>query len=88
MIEDYTLDLVRETLMIALTIIAPVLGAGVLIGVILSLLQSITQIHEQTLTMVPKIFVMIGVAILLMPWIVAQLTAFATYMFSLGLLGL
>ncbi len=83
--EDYILQAVRETLMISLTIIAPVLGAGILIGLILSLLQSITQIHEQTLAMVPKIFVMIGVAILLLPWIAAQISAFAIEMFSLGL---
>ncbi|MCK4872437.1 MAG: flagellar biosynthetic protein FliQ [Phycisphaerales bacterium] len=84
-VDDYTMQIVRDTLMMALTIIAPVLGAGIVIGLIISILQSITQIHEQTLTMVPKIFVMIGVAILLMPWIVAQLTAFAVEMFNLGL---
>jgi flagellar biosynthesis protein FliQ len=83
--EEYILQAVRDTLMIALTIIAPVLGAGILIGLVLSLLQSITQIHEQTLAMVPKIFVMVGVAIMLLPWIAAQLMAFAAEMFTLGL---
>jgi flagellar biosynthetic protein FliQ len=83
--EDYILQAVRETLMISLTIIAPILGAGILIGLVLSLAQSITQIHEQTLAMVPKIFVMIGVAILLLPWIAAQISAFAIEMFKLGL---
>lgn len=84
MTEDWLLEMVRATLLIALTVIAPVLGAGIVLGLIISIAQSVTQIQEQTLTMVPKIFAMVGVAILLMPWIVDQLTTFAAYMFSLG----
>ena len=56
----------------------PILAAGLLIGLIISIVHAVTQIQEQTLTFVPKIVVMILVAILLLGWIVMRLGAFAT----------
>ena len=54
------------------------------IGLIISLLQSITSIQDQTLTFVPKIVVMVGVAALLIPWIAFRLAEYASEMFTLG----
>ncbi len=82
-IDDATVDLVRESLLVALKISAPVLTAGILIGLAISILQSITQIQEQTLTIVPKIFAMTTVAIALLPWIASRLVDFASWMFDL-----
>src|SRR5437899_2546666 len=78
-------DLVRETLMLALIISAPMLAIGLLVGVVISLLQAVTQIHEQTLSMIPKLAAMIGAAILLMPWIGHRLMDYAVKMFTTGL---
>lgn len=83
-LDDSTLELVRTCLVITLKIAAPILLAGVLIGLIISIIQAVTQIQEQTLTLVPKIFVMIIVALMLMPWIVMRLVEFATEMLSLN----
>lgn len=77
------LDVVRETLHLALLISAPILGAGIVIGLVISVMQSVTSIQEQALTFVPKIFGMILVAAGLMSWIVAKISAFAIAMFSL-----
>ena len=74
-------DVARDALMQALIIAVPILGAGLLIGLIVSLFQAVTQIQEQTLTFVPKIIVMILVAIILLGWIAARMTEFATEMF-------
>ena len=49
-------DLSQNALYIVLLIIAPVLGAGLLTGLIVAILQATTQIQEQTLAFVPKIF--------------------------------
>ena len=76
------LDLVRTTLFQVLLIAVPILGAGLLVGLCVSLFQAITQIQEQTLTFVPKIVVMILVVILLLAWIAAQLGDFARDMFN------
>ncbi len=74
-------DVAREALWQALIIAVPILGAGLLIGLMVSLFQAVTQIQEQTLTFVPKIIVMILVAIFLLGWISVRMTEFATKMF-------
>ena len=80
--EAENLGFVREALMMALVLSAPVLGAGLLVGLVISLLQAVTQVQEQTLAFVPKIVAMILVAILLLGWMGSQLSEFATRMFG------
>ncbi len=82
--DESLIALVRETVMIALKIVLPVLGAGVVIGLVVSIIQSITSIQDQTLTFVPKIVVMMAVIIILTPWIFIRLIDFAAELFWLG----
>lgn len=77
-------DAVRSALWEALMISLPILGAGLLIGLIISLVQAVTQIQEQTLTFVPKIIVMVVVAILLLNWISIRMMDFSAVMFTGG----
>ncbi len=76
------IDVVRTALLQALIIAVPILGAGLIVGLLVSLFQSVTQIQEQTLTFVPKIIVMILVAIVLLGWISVRLGDFAHEMFT------
>ncbi len=76
--------LVRDTLLVVLKIAAPILAAGVVVGLTISFLQSVTSIQDQTLTFVPKILVMVVVAAVLIPWIAARLTDYAAQMLSLA----
>jgi flagellar biosynthetic protein FliQ len=80
--DDSIVDLVREMLIITLKISAPILMAGIVVGLVISLFQSITSIQEQTLTVVPKIAAMLLVAVLLLPWMVQRLVEFTVDMFS------
>jgi flagellar biosynthetic protein FliQ len=80
--DDHIIDLVREMLLITLKISAPILLAGIVVGLAISLFQSITSIQEQTLSMVPKIAAMLVVAVLLLPWIVQRLVEFTVEMFT------
>lgn len=75
--------LIRETLIIVLKISAPILGAGICVGLLISILQSVTSIQDQTLTFVPKIFVMVIVAAILMPWIAHNLVEYAQILFTM-----
>ena len=75
-------DLIRETLILALLISAPLLVVGLLVGLVISLFQAVTQIQEQTLTFVPKIVAMVAAAIVVMPWVAARLMDYAAKMFS------
>lgn len=78
------IETVRMALMEALTISLPILGAGLVVGLVISLFQAVTQIQEQTLVFVPKIIVMVLVALLLLGWIVIRLAEFATAMFVIN----
>ncbi len=75
-------EIVRLALLEALILATPILGAGLVVGLTVSLFQAVTQIQEQTLTFVPKIIVMIVVAILLLSWITIRMTEFAVEMFT------
>jgi len=80
---DWLVELVRDVLLLVLRVGGPVLVAGVLIGLVISLFQSLTSIQDQTLSFVPKILGMIIVALLLLPWMIAQLVEFTVEMFRL-----
>jgi flagellar biosynthetic protein FliQ len=75
--DETAIDMAREMLMVTLKIAAPILAAGVLVGLIVSIFQSVTSIQDQTVTFVPKIVVMLVVALLLLPWIAAKLVEYA-----------
>lgn len=80
--DESLVQLVSESLILTLKIITPILGAGIVVGLIISILQSITSIQEQTLTFVPKIFAMVLVAVILIPWIIARLLDFTAEMLT------
>lgn len=77
------IDLIRDTLFVVLKIVLPILAAGMVVGLVISVFQSVTSIQDQTLTFVPKIVSMVIVAALLLPWIGLRLAEFATEMFRL-----
>ena len=79
---DSAVEFVRMALMEALIIAGPILGAGLFVGLLISLFQAVTQIQEQTLTFVPKIVTMLVVAILLLSWISIRMIEFTTAMFT------
>ncbi len=79
---DQAVETIRETLTIMLVLSAPVLAAGLIIGLAISIFQAVTQIQDQTLSFVPKIIVMGIVAILVTPWIAGAVVEFAERMFS------
>ena len=74
------LDLTREALLMALIVSAPVMGIGMVVGLVVSLFQSMTQLQEQTLSFVPKIVAMVGIGLLLAPWLTHKLLEYATQM--------
>jgi flagellar biosynthetic protein FliQ len=81
--DEATLTLVRDALMITLKIAGPILAAGVLVGLVISVLQSVTSIHDQSLTFVPKILAMVALAVLLLPWIARRLIEYTVELFTL-----
>ena len=62
----------------SLALAAPILLTAMVIGLAVSLFQTVTSIHEQTLTFVPKALAVVGILLLLLPWIVRSLMEFTT----------
>ncbi len=77
---NQAVDLGREALLLTLIISAPIMGIGLIVGLVVSLFQSMTQLHEQTLSFVPKIVAMVAVSLLLVPWITERLLEYARTM--------
>lgn len=76
------LDLAREALILALIVSGPIMIAGMFVGLVISLFQSMTQVQEQTLSFVPKIVAMVGLSLLLAPWLATKVLEFAVEMFG------
>jgi len=70
----------RQVLVEALTILAPLLGVSLVIGLVIALAQTLTSIQEQTVAMVPKLLALVGTLFVLTPWILRQLIDFALKM--------
>ena len=79
---EVAIDLFKATLVFALYIVAPFLLTVLVVGLISSLLQSVTSIQEQTLTFAPKLVALGGVLLLLTPWLLRSLTEFTITMFT------
>jgi flagellar biosynthesis protein FliQ len=72
------IDLSRDAIMTALMIAAPMLLIALGVGLIVSVIQSVTQIQEQTLAFVPKLILVGGAFIVGMPWLLQILIRFTT----------
>lgn len=85
---DLAIDLFKSTVMFALYIVAPFLGATLVVGLIASLIQSVTSMQEQTLTFVPKLLALAGLMLVLTPWLLRSLSEFTiTTLNRMGGLG-
>ena len=70
-------DLAREALTTALLIGAPILLVGVVRGLIISLVQALTQIQDQTISFVPKIVTMVLVLVMCLPWLIQRMMTYS-----------
>jgi flagellar biosynthetic protein FliQ len=76
-------DIGREALMITLLLSGPMLAVGLGLGIIIGIFQAVTQIHEATLTFVPK-FIGIALTLLfLMPWMLIKLVEYTYGLFDM-----
>ncbi|NLY74774.1 MAG: flagellar biosynthesis protein FliQ [Firmicutes bacterium] len=76
MSDTFVIALFREALTTVLIVAAPMLGVGLIVGLTISVLQATTQIHEQTLTFIPKILAVLLSMIFFGPWMLHTLISF------------
>ena len=83
MTESLISGVLKDAIATALTVAAPMLIVAVVIGLIISILQATTQIHEQTLTFLPKLIGMAIIGIMTGSWMLHKLTAFTERIFDI-----
>ncbi len=76
-------NLLRMTIFTSFVVASPVLGLALVVGLTVSIIQSATQINEQTLTLVPKIAIVFGVFAMLFPWIMGTIIDFSQEIFRM-----
>lgn len=79
---DQTVEIMRKLLIEAMTLSAPLLVTAALVSLVVSLLQTLTSVQEQTLTAVPRLVVVFIVTIAVMPWMVHRLVSFTLHLFT------
>jgi flagellar biosynthetic protein FliQ len=76
MSEDLILRLAKQTLETVLLVSAPMLGAGLIVGVIISIVQIITSIHDTALAFVPRIVVTFIIFLIVFPWMMTTMVSY------------
>jgi len=80
---EFIIKLVRESLIQILMVASPMLGVGLLVGLMISIFQATTSIQEQTLTFVPKIVAIFFSIVIFGNWMLVSLLNFTTKVFDL-----
>lgn len=81
MTPDTVIGLMAETIKITLLVAAPMLIVGLVVGVLISLFQAVTQIQEMTLVFVPKIVAVMITLIAALPWMIGMMVNFTQNLF-------
>ncbi len=79
---EAALDIFKSVVVFALYVISPFLLLMLLVGLVTSLIQSVTSIQEQTLTFAPKLLALAGALVVLSPWLLRSISEFAVSCFT------
>jgi flagellar biosynthetic protein FliQ len=79
---DQAIELARHALLLALLLAAPVLAIALLTSLITSVLQTMTQLHDPTLSFVPRLVAVVLVGLITLPWGLSLLTEYASELFQ------
>jgi flagellar biosynthetic protein FliQ len=80
--QDTVVNLASQAMSLALKIAGPLLLVALVIGLVVSIFQAVTQIQEQSLSLIPKIAGVAVVIVLLGPWMLGQLVAYTTALYT------
>ena len=75
--QDTVINLATQAMTLALEIAGPILLCGLIIGLLVSIFQAVTSIQEQSLSFIPKIVAVAVLIVVLGPWMLGQLVAYA-----------
>jgi flagellar biosynthesis protein FliQ len=82
MTPDQVAEMLRQLLREALIVAAPILVAAALLSFVLSLAQTLTSLQEQSLTAVPRLFAVVAILAVGMPWFLQRLTTYTRMLYT------
>lgn len=80
--EDLIIKLGEETLKVTAMVATPMLIGALVVGLVVSVLQAVTQINEATLTFIPKMAIVAIIFVVAAPWMMDQLSQFTIHLFE------
>jgi flagellar biosynthetic protein FliQ len=80
--QDVVINLATTAMALAFKVALPLLGVGLVVGLVVSIFQAVTQIQEQTLAFIPKIVAIAAVLMILGPWMLNQLLSYTADLWS------
>ncbi len=81
MTQEFVIGFMRTAIELTLSIALPMLGVGLAVGIVVSVIQAATQIQEMTLTFIPKVIAIFSMLIFVFPWIMDRLNSFTINLF-------
>jgi flagellar biosynthetic protein FliQ len=76
------MEIMQRALVLIITVSAPVLGLGLIVGLVVSIFQAATQIHEASLTFIPKIIAVVVAIAAFGPWMLNQVVHYTSNLFE------
>lgn len=83
MSQDAVLEVFHDALMLALMLCGPMLIISIIVGLVISIIQAATQVHEQTITFVPKLVAIALILLVTGPWMMNRMNEFTVKLFDL-----
>jgi len=80
--EEIVLSLGRDAIWTTIALAGPLLIASLVVGLVVSIFQAVTQINEATLTFIPKMLAIVVVLVVLAPWMTQMITSYTTELFT------
>ncbi len=81
MTPDFVVGFGKEAVWVTLLVAGPMLLAGLIVGLVVSIFQAVTQVHEMTLTFIPKILAVMIALVVFFPWMMRVLLNFTEKLF-------
>ncbi len=78
---EYVVEVVSQAIRVTLMLSAPMLIGALVVGVLVSIFQAVTQINEQTLSFIPKILVIIAALVIFSPWMMETMVTYTQDLF-------
>jgi flagellar biosynthetic protein FliQ len=79
---EFAIEVISQAMKVTLMLAAPMLLSALVVGILVSIFQAVTQINEQTLSFIPKILVIIAALVIFSPWMMETMVSYTQDLFA------